>query len=71
MFVPNDIFFRGRGEPPRRPKKEFIKSAGGYPEIRDPAAENPKGVLPKEVNATLKRRMRQKYAAGSSTSFTR
>ncbi len=35
--------FKSGGEPPRK-KREYSK---GYPAVRTPAAENPKGIIPR------------------------
>ncbi len=62
MFLPNDSFFRGGGEPPRRPKKDFIPSSKGYPATRDPQADNPTGVLPRDLSPAHEHKLRQRYA---------
>ncbi|MCI5059583.1 MAG: hypothetical protein MRY79_00765 [Alphaproteobacteria bacterium] len=59
MFV--DIAWRAGGEPPRRPKKEFIASSKGYPAQRDPAAENPTGVLPQNISKGAQHKLSQRY----------
>ena len=60
MFVrPED---RSWGEEPQRPSKVFIRSSKGYPEKRDPQADNPTGVLPSNVGPAYERKLRQRYA---------
>lgn len=61
MFVaPEDRRF---GEPPRRPKKDFIPSSKGYPARRDPQAENPKGVISSNLSPVEERHWRNRYGA--------
>lgn len=60
MFVfPED---RGRGEePPKRPRKDFIRSSKGYPEIRDPAADGRQGSMLSGLGAGDEHCLRTKY----------
>lgn len=60
MFLAEE--FRGRGEWPEKPKKgPEIPSSKGYPARRDPQAENPQGVLPKQMGSGDLYRYRIKY----------
>lgn len=49
---------RGRGEPPR---KQFSRHSKGYPEVRDPAAENPQGVMRSDLTPHQVERLRHRY----------
>lgn len=39
----------------------FIESARGYPAVRDPAAENPQGVMNVDLDETSLHKLRQHY----------
>lgn len=46
----------------REQKPTPIRSSKGYPEVRDPAAENPRGVLQDNLDAASLHRLRQHYS---------
>ena len=46
------------GLPNRRPE---IRSSKGYPEVRDPAAENPCGILQRDLGDAAIHKLRQHY----------
>ena len=59
MYVDTTGSFGGGGwEPPR---KIFTRSSKGYPETRDPAAENSRGRLPGEIDPVSLHKLRQHY----------
>lgn len=53
--------FRGFGGEPQR-RSVPSRSSKGYPEVRDPAAENPSGILKGELDEASLRRLRQRYS---------
>ncbi len=59
MFLAND--FRAHGEPPRK-KRKSIPTHKGYPAIRTPQAENPTGILSKNLDEASLYRLRQRYS---------
>jgi hypothetical protein len=59
MFVDEFNAFGGGEEPPHRK----VRSSKGYPETRDPAAANPRGVLHDHLGEASLRKLRQHYAA--------
>lgn len=59
MFLDEFATYGGGGEPKR--SLPPIKSSKGYPEKRDPAAENPRGVLKNDLDEASLRRLRQHY----------
>ncbi len=56
MYLAKEGFDRGRGEAPK-----LSKSSKGYPERRDPQAENPKGIMSADLSQGSTHRLRQKY----------
>lgn len=59
MFLEDSA--RGHGEPSREPKRLTSVYSKGYPAVRDPAAENPQGAMPRELGTGELHRLRQHY----------
>lgn len=58
MFLDEFAASGGNGKP-ERPRE--TRSSKGYPEVRDPAAENPRGILQDNLGEASLHRLRQHY----------
>lgn len=59
MFL--EHFASGSGNNGLPERKPEIRSSKGYPEVRDPAAENPRGILQQNLGEAGIRKLRQHY----------
>ncbi len=59
MFL--DEFNRYLGREPE-PERKPIRSSKGYPEMRDPAADNARGILNDRLDNAALQKLRQRYA---------